>query len=142
MALTQTANLKARLLLAVSDSAAFIDTDYDKAFTFDISSEEVFSNRQYIDGVVTDQAVSLGGVTSPSFIFVKFNSRYNGDNSTTEDAHAPVTVKIDGGSAFKTDYVLLGTLDPTNDTITSTISFTTIADTDTQVDVLVVGQKS
>lgn len=142
MALSSTANLLARLKIMASGSSAFTDKDFELNLSLDQASEEVFKDRQHIDGVVTDKAVSLGGVTTPTFIFVHFKSQFNGDNSTTENASTKVSVKIDSGTAFDANYVLLSIDDTTNDNVTSTITYTTQSDTDTIVDTYVIGRST
>jgi hypothetical protein len=142
MALSPTTNLKLRINASASDSSAFTDLFFETLINADLNTEECFHDVQFHDGVVTDQAVSLGGVTTPVFILLAFNSQFNGDNSTTENARTKVSVKIDGGTAFDANYVLLAVDDETNDTVTSTITYTTQSDTDTVVKTYVVGRSS
>jgi len=142
MALTQTSILEGKIKLLVGGQAAFTDRKFDQNFDFGQTTEETHSSSYRIDGAVTDQAISLGKVNTPTFIFIKFNSKYNGDNSTTEDAEAAVTIKVDGGTAYTTNYFLAAVTDVTNNNVTSTITFTTLADTDTNIDLLVLGRSS
>lgn len=140
MALTSTANLLARLKIMASGSSSYEDKVFEFNANLDHVSEESFSDRQFLDGVVTDKAVSLGGVTTPTFIYVKFTSKFNGDNSTTEDASTYVSVKVNSGTAFECNDLLLRVDDTTNDNVTSTITYTTQSDTDTIVETFVVGR--
>jgi hypothetical protein len=142
MALSQTTNLLARLKLMASGDTNFDEKNFDVSYTLDQTSEEAFHDSQFIDGVVTDKAVSLGGVTTPTFIYVTFQSQFNGDNGTTENAETYVSVKIDGGTAFDANHVLLSVNDVTNDQVTSTITYTTQSDTDTIVKTYVIGRSS
>ena len=140
MALTSTANLQVRLKIMSSGDSTFNDKTFDLNATLDHISEEAFSDRQFIDGVVTDKAVSLGGVTTPTFIYVRFISKFNGDNSTTEDAKTKVSIKVNSGTAFDANSILLLVDDTTNDEVTSTLTYTTQSDTDTIVETYVVGR--
>tara|TARA_R110002126_G_scaffold253121_1_gene396180 strand:+ start:1426 stop:1854 length:429 start_codon:yes stop_codon:yes gene_type:complete len=142
MALTQTSLLQARISLLVGSEAAYTNRLFDKNFTLDQSTEEVHSDTYFVDGTVTDQAISLGKVNTPTFIYIHFESKYNGDNSTTDNEAAPVTMKIDGGTAYQSNYFLAGVTDQTNDAVTSTITFSTASDTDTIVTLLVLGRSS
>jgi len=140
MALTSTANLLCRLKIMASGSSTFEDKVFDLNANLDHASEEAFSDRKFIDGVVTDEAVSLGGVTTPTFIYVRFISKFNGDNSTTDDAATKVSVKVNSGTAFDCNDLLLRVDDTTNDEVTGTITYTTQSDTDTIVETYVVGR--
>ena len=142
MALSSTANLLARLKIMSAGNEAFEDKDFDLNLIMDQISEESSHDRQKIDGVVTDKAVSLGGVTTPTFIFVHFKSQFNGDNSTVEDAATNVSIKVDGGTAYETNYFIAAVDDTINDNVTSTITYTTQSDTDTIVDTYVIGRSS
>jgi len=142
MALVQVTNLLARLKIMASGTSAFTDKDFDLNLIFDHSSEESFHDRQFTDGVVTDKAVSLGGVTTPTFIFVHFNSKFDGGGATTDNAVTHVLLKVDGGTAYKTNCFLAYIDDTTNDAVTSTLTYTTQANTDTIVDTYVIGRSS
>jgi len=142
MALSATANLKARLVIAASGDTTFENKTFELNASLDHISEEAYSDRQFIDGVETDKAVSLGGVSTPTFIYVRFISKFNGDSATVEDAVTKVSIKVNSGTAFDCNSILLLVDDPINDEVTSTITYTTSADTDTIVETYVVGRSS
>ena len=142
MVLTQKTEILARLKVMASRSATFDSKTFERTFNVDQSTQESNSYEDFDDGQVTDKAISFGTVDSPTFVLIFFNSRFNGENGTVEDDHASVTVKIDGGAAVTTDMVLLLTNDPVNDTTTSTITYSTLADTDTVASVFIAGRNS
>lgn len=142
MALSSTANLLARIKIMAAGDDAFTNKDFELVLNIDQTVEEANHDRQKIDGVVTDKAVSLGGVTTPTFIFVKITSKFDGAGGTTEDDAAVVQIKIDGGTAFDCNQFLLAVDDTVSDQVTSTITYTTLANTDTIVDTYVVGRSA
>lgn len=142
MALLPTTLVQARFKLILGTDPAFTSRPFEENFTLDQTTEEAHTSTYFVDGTVTDEAISMGKVNSPTFIYVRFVSKYNGDNSTTEDQDALVTVKVDGGTAYTTNSFLAEVTDPVNDTTTSTITFSTLADTDTIVTLVVLGRSS
>ena len=142
MALSQSSILAGGLKLLIGSETAMTNRFIDKNFPLAHTTEETNVDRFFVDGTVTDQAISLGKVNTPTMIFIHFESKFNGDNSTTEDAEAKVTIKVDGGTAYATNYFFAMVGDPINDAVTSTITFSTLSDTDTIVDVVVMGRPS
>jgi len=142
MALTQTSKISAKLNLLVGSESAFTNRRVDQNYDMSQSTEENETSSYRIDGAVTDQAISMGKVNTPTFIYVRFVSKYNGDNSTTDNATAEVTIKVDGGTAYATNSFLAEVTDTTNSNVTSTLTFTTLADTDTNVEVIILGRSS
>ena len=141
MALSQIVYSAVKLQLLASRDTAYANRLAEEIIDLGQTTEEVVVHDYYVDGQVTDEAIDFGKVTSPTFVYIRFESRFNGDNSTTEDAHAAVTAKIATSSAITTDHILLMSGDNDNDEVTSNITFSTLADTDTRVYALILGEK-
>ena len=142
MALSQTTKLKASLSLLMGDDAAYTNRQVDENITLDQDTEENHVSKYFVDGTVTDQAISLGKVNTPTFIFIEFQSKFNGSGGTTDNQDAAVTIKVDGGTAYQTNYFLAAVADTANDAVTSTLTFSTLANSDTIVTLRVMGRSN
>ncbi len=143
MAQATEVSVRAEVKINVAKDTAFTDKLFKAAITISQNTEEAVHNRYDISGAAVDSAVPFGNVTSPTLLLLSFVSKFNGGGSTTDDDPATVTVKIDGGTAFECKYLLLAVdIDKNTDKITNTITFTTLADSDTTVEVVVVGEKA
>lgn len=142
MVLSLSRRIAASIKLLTGSDAAFTTTQIDRIIDINQTNEELLVEDFVVDGAVTDQAISLGKVTSPTFIYIKWESKFNGDNSTTEDQDALVTIKVNSGTLYSANHFIAAVDDITNDTTVSTISFTTLADTDTIVSVVALGRST
>jgi len=133
----------AKIKIVMAKDATFDSKTFDELFTLDQSTEESISYRDFVSGAVADQAISFGGIAKPTFIFILFESRGDGNGAIADNVRAKVEVKIAGASVNSTsDFILLGTQDPTNEDITTDIKFTTLADTDTTFTVVIAGRSA
>ena len=142
MVLALSRRIQASIKLLAGSEAAFTSRQIDRIIQINQTNEELIVEDYKIDGAVTDQAISFGKVTAPTFVYVQWQSKYNGDNSTTEDQDALVTAKINSGTLYNTNHFFAAVDDITNDTTVSTITFTTLADTDTIVSVVILGRSA
>ena len=143
MALVINTEVMARVKIAMSKDSTFDSKTFDDLFSLDQSTEESISYRDFVSGAVADQAIDFGGIASPTFIFILFESRGDGVGAIADNVRAKVEVKIGGAAANSTsDFIMLGTQDPTNEDITTDIKFTTLADTDTTFTVVIAGKST
>lgn len=123
------------------------DTTYEDRvadFLYDLghTTEIQHTYEDYEAAQVTDKAIDFGQVVSPTFIFIKYISEADGNGSNADGTHEAVTSKIATSSATTSDTILLQTDDPTNDTLTTSITFSTVANSTTKVIVYIAGRAS
>lgn len=131
-----------QLKLAAARDTAFSDRIFDVLFDLSFISELAYADEIFIDGAETDRVIDLGSISKPLLIFIKAESKYDGGGGTTEDDPATVQFKIGSGTIFDCSHImLLANKDDNDDQLTNDIKITTLANTDTKVKVLVVGEK-
>lgn len=136
-------HLASSVSLNLADTANFVDKTVSRTFNLDQVNEESLTNRYQIDGAVADQAIDLGNVNNPTYIFIKVTSKFDGGGATTLDAPAKVTFKIGSGTAFDANFMLFAVnVDAQLGAVTKDIKITTLADSDTTVEVFQIGRKT
>lgn len=134
---------KSTIHLNVAGDTAFVNRLFKMAIELNQTTEESHYQRYHIDGLVTDEAIPMGKVTSPTMILVRFISKLDGENGTVDGDPAEVNVKIATGSAFECKFLMLAVdIDANLDVLTNAITFTTLADSDTTVEVAVLGRST
>lgn len=142
MPLTLSSLIQASIKILVGTDSTFSNRLYDDLLDIDQTTELIHNYTSIFEGQQTDKAIDFGDVVSPTFIFIIFNSRSTGTGAPADGTHQPTLVKIEGSTAFDSDTILLYTSDPLIDTLPNTIIFSTLADTNTEVTVLIGGRKA
>lgn len=143
MSLETKTHVASSMSVSFADSSAFNNVSARKLFNLDQITEESLSNRFEISGLVTDQVVDLGNINSPSLVVIKVTSLYDGGGSTTEDNPAPVKFKVGSGTIFDCHFMAFFVdVDANAGEVTKDIKITTVADSNTTVEVFVAGAKT
>ena len=133
----------ARFSLAFADSSSFAQRSLERLIDLDQITEESLNNRFEIDGAAVDQAIDLGNINSPTIVVVIASSKFDGENGTKEDDPAKIQFKIGGGTIFEAHFMaFLVDVDANTGKVTTDIQITTLADSDTIVEVFVAGAKT
>jgi len=140
MPLTQISQIAASIKILLGDSTTFTNRRFDQLFDLDQIGESDDTDSFIVEGQVTDQAILFGKIVSPTFIFIKWESRETGGGVSTDGTLSPVTIKVNGSTAQTTNYYLAITLIPATDTLPTTITFSTLVDTNTLVTKFIIGR--
>lgn len=120
-----------------------VDTINDKVTEF-VTDQQIFvsKNKEHqeliVDGAATT-TLTLNSVTKASAYLIVVDSRYNGDNSTTENAVAAATIALGGGTAYTMKVLLVGSDAQLASSGNASVVITTIADTDTTIKIYALG---
>lgn len=120
-----------------------VDTINDR-ITETAISQQIFVSKNtehqdiFVDGAVAT-TLTLTSVTKASAYLITVNSRYNGDNSTVENAVAPATIALGGGTAYTSNILLIGSDAQLASSGNAAVVITSIADTDTHIEVFALG---
>jgi hypothetical protein len=135
-----TTNISSSFKLLASKDTTYSNRIADFLQDLSIATEVAEVAEFFESAQVTDQAIDFGNVTSPTFIYIRFTSQADGNGSNADGTHEAITVKINSSTAITTDTVLLQTSDPTNDTLPTTITWSSVADSTTKVQVFIAGR--
>ena len=136
-------HVNSSISIAFADSAAFNNIGLNKLFNLDQITEENLSNKYDISGAVADQTIPLGNITSPSLVIVVATSLFDGAGGTTEDDPAKIQFKIGSGTIFECHFMAFFVdVDANIGKVTTDIKITTLANSDTVVEVFVAGAKA
>lgn len=120
-----------------------VDTIND-LITDTVSEQQIFVSKNaehqdiFVDGAATT-TLALTSVTKASAYLVTVNSRFNGDNSTTENAVAAATIALGGGTAYTSNILLIGSDAQLASSGNAAVVIVTIADTDTHIKIYALG---
>jgi len=135
--------IQASIKILVGTDTTFTNRLYDDILDIDQTTELIQSYTSIFDGQQTDKAIAFGDVVAPTFIFIRVESRSTGSGTPADGTHQPVVWKVNGQTtAFDSDILLFYTTDPAIDTVPTALSFSTLADTNTEVTVVIGGRKS
>lgn len=142
MPLTLSNLIQASIKILVATDTTFTNRLYDDLLDIDQTTEDVHNYISLFTGQQTDKAIDFGDIVSPTFIFILVNSRSTGGGSPQDGTHQPVLWKVNTSTEFDSDTLLFYTADPLIDDLPTTITFSTLADTNTEVTVLIGGRKT
>jgi hypothetical protein len=103
-----------------------------------LTAKEAEHQDFFVDGAATTN-LTLNTVGKASAYMIVANSRYNGNNSTTDNAVAPVTMALGGGTAYKSNILVIGSDLQMAASGNATVAIRTVADTDTHIQVFALG---
>lgn len=136
-------HVMSRFSVAFSSDSSFKNTNLQRLLNLDQITEENLSNRYEIAGAVADQAIDLGNINSPTLVIVVATSLFDGENSTTEDDPAKIQFKVGSGTIFEAHFMaFIVDVDANTGQVTTDIKITTLADSNTIVEVFVAGAKT
>lgn len=92
----------------------------------------------FVEGAVAT-TLTLNSVTKSSAYLIVINSRFNGDNSTVDNAVANATIALGGGTAYISNILLIGADVQMAASGNAAVVITTLADTDTTIKIYALG---
>lgn len=129
--------------LAFSDASSFLNKTVNKLFVRDQVTEESLSNRYEIAGAGTDAVVPLGNINSPTLVIVSASSKFDGTGGTKDNDPAKIQFKIGSGTIFESHFIALFVdVDANTGKVSTDIKITTLANSNTVVEVYVAGAKT
>lgn len=143
MPLSLTTLIQASLKILVGTDTTFSNRLYDDLLDMDQTTEVLNNYTTIYEGQQTNKVIQFGDVVSPTFIFILINSRATGGGSNADGTHEAVIWAIAGSTVdFDSDTILLYTSDADNDTLPTAIDFSSVANSNTEVTVVIGGRKS
>jgi len=91
-----------------------------------------------VDGLDTT-TLTLNSVTKASAYLIVIDSRFDGGSATVENAVAPATISLGGGTAYTSNILLIGSDAQLASSGNATVVIETIADTDTTIKIYALG---
>lgn len=134
--------IQSSLKILAADDTTFKNRKEDTITDFDLSTENIETNEYFESAQVTDQVIDFGKIVSPVYIFLKFISQADGGGVNADGTHEPVTIKVNTSTNITTDTLLLQTDDPINDTLPTTITWSSVANSTTKVTQVIAGRAS
>jgi len=137
-----TTELQSSIKILVGDTSSFTNRKEDTLTDLSLSTENAETNEYFESAQVTDQVIDFGKVVSPVFIYLKFISQADGNGANADGTHEPITIKVNTSTAITTDTLLLQTDDAINDTLPTTITWSSVANSTTKVTQVILGRSS